>query len=128
MGAGDDSDGGAYSTLEARSRHESARSRRKLDARRHLTKSAREKASTMNDQVFLNGAPVVGFGATDSGLELTLWFSPIIGYVGGSILGYFAAGGFSDTRRSAAIGTAIGGAAGAVIAPTVVGSIRRSTR
>jgi len=80
----------------------------------------------MTSQVFLNGAPVVGFGAAPA-LETAFYVSPIVGFVGGAFGGYYLAGMLSKSRGSAAFGTAIGGVTGAFVAPQIVHLIGRSS-
>lgn len=81
----------------------------------------------MNEQVFLNGAPVTGLAATgdNTGLEALFYVSPILGFVGGAVGGYYLSGTVSNTRRAAAIGSAAGGAAGAVVLTNLIRAIAR---
>ena len=70
----------------------------------------------MNEQVSLNGAPVVGFGATShpGAGEAFLWYSPLIGLVGGAVGGGYLG---SKSRYGTTIGAVAGGVAGTVVTP-----------
>lgn len=68
----------------------------------------------MHEQVFLNGAPVVGFGDADLSVGNPIVWKPFVGYLVGSI-GGAVAGSFIKKGVGTAVG-AIGGGLGGIIA------------
>lgn len=66
----------------------------------------------MNEQIFLGGVPVIGFGASEDDENKfygALVGGPLIGLVAGSVTGYFI------SKAHPVIGTAVGGMAGTAI-------------
>jgi len=78
--------------------------------------------ATMNEQISLNGVPIIGFGATDttSGARRVVSFLavPATGAAIGGLIGY----GIKKNAHGATVGALVGGAAPFVLAAALVAS------
>lgn len=74
----------------------------------------------MTEHIFMNGAPVVGFGDANISISNPLIYTPFVGYIvgatGGGVLGSLVS---KKSRVSTGVGTALGGFAGMAVGGSI---------